>query len=194
MTVALSMLAWVARKETRTEKPPVPVDARRMPGAELVGRISDHIRKDQVEALRMYLEAGYSPNAVNARGDSLLILAAYLGKKEIMGELLAQPGVDIDFRNKMGFTALAGAAFKGHTEIMEQLIGAGADVNAISPGGRTALMFAALTGRTEAAKLLLRRGADPAAKDGAGMSAADVAQGQGADETAALLKVSPARR
>ncbi len=194
MTFALSLLAWVTRRDTPAEKTAAPADTRRMPGAELVGRISEHIRRDQVEAVRLYLEAGYSPNAVNARGDSLLILAAYHGKAAVVRELLAQPGVDIDFRNKMGFTALAGAAFKGYTDIMKSLIDAGADVNAISPGGRTALMFAALTGRTEAARLLLDRGADPAARDAGGLSAADVAAGQGADDTAAALARRAASR
>jgi ankyrin repeat protein len=163
------------------------VQSFKSPGRELTERIFDLTRRGEVGAVRLYLHEGYTPNAVNLRGDSLLILAAYKGHAEIVRLLLSEPGVEVDFRNGMGFTALSGAAFKGETEIMGQLVEAGADVNAEGAGGKTGLMFAVLTGRFDATKLLLGRGASKSVVDINGNTAETLARGQGAGETTRLV-------
>lgn len=173
---------------------PAPVvvkDARRQPGHELLTVIFNHARNGQTEAVQMYLDSGYTPNITSPRGDSLLIVAAYHGHADLVKIVLAQPGVPVDFQNKMGFTALTGASFKGYTDIMQQLIAAGATVNHRNMSGQTALMFASLTGRFDAVKLLLNSGANAKVKDASGNDAAALAAQQGATDVAAALAARP---
>ncbi len=169
------------------ESPPV-ADTRKQPGPELTEIIFNHVRAGNAAALQLYLDSGYTPNAINARGDSLLVLAAYKSQPEIVKLLLSQPGTNVNFQNKMGFTALTGASFKGETAIMKQLIAAGANVNQRNLSGQTALMFAALTGRFDAVKMLLGYKADAKAVDASGNTAAALAHQQGAEDVAQVLR------
>lgn len=57
-------------------------------------------------------------------------------------------------------SALSWAVYKGHTDIVKILIGAGAGVDAEEADGTTCLMNAARYGRTEILKMLLDAGAD----------------------------------
>ena len=166
-------------------------DARKQPGDELLIRIFEHARNGETEAVKMYLDSGYTPNIISPRGDSLLIVAAYHGYPDLVKLVLAQPNVPVDFQNKMGFTALTGASFKGYTDIMQQLIAAGATVNHRNMSGQTALMFASLTGRFDAVKLLLKSGANAKVKDTSGNDAAALAAQQGAADVAAALAAHP---
>lgn len=159
----------------------------KQPDAELIAHMFDYARQGRLEPMRLYLQDGYSPNVTNSRGDSLLIIAAYHRYPELVRLLLQQPGIEVDYQNGMGFTALTGATFKGDTEIMEQLITAGADVNHANLSGQTALMFGALTGRTDAVALLLANGADATAQDHTGRTAAILAADQGAKDVLKLL-------
>jgi hypothetical protein len=144
------------------------------------------------DTLAAYFAAGRPVNEPNARGDTLLTLAAYYSQEEAVALILKQPGVAVDARNAMGLTALAAAAFKGHVGIARKLVAAKADVNAASSSGQTALMFAALTGRTAVVEYLLSAGADPRAADRAGSTALSLARSQGADAVARLLEAAPA--
>ena len=166
-------------------------DARKQPGDELLTLVFDHARNGETEAVKMYLDSGYTPNIISPRGDSLLIVAAYHGYPDLVKLVLAQPNVPVDFQNKMGFTALTGASFKGYTDIMQQLIAAGATVNHRNMSGQTALMFASLTGRFDAVKLLLKSGANAKAKDTSGNDAAALAAQQGAADVSAALAAHP---
>jgi len=169
---------------------PDPTDTRKQPGEELLNDIFDHARLGHIDSVQLYLDTGYSPNIVNARGDSLLIIATYHGHLPLTKILLAQPEVEVDYQNSMGFTSLTGASFKGFAEIMQELIAAGANVNRQNASGQTALMFASLSGRLEAVKLLLGKGADARAQDGTGKKAIDLAAQQGAEEVVALLSLA----
>ena len=166
-------------------------DERKQPGDELLTRIFEHARNGETEAVKMYLDSGYTPNIISPRGDSLLIVAAYHGYPDLVKLVLAQPNVPVDFQNKMGFTALTGASFKGYTDIMQQLIAAGATVNHRNMSGQTALMFASLTGRFDAVKLLLKSGANAKVKDTSGNDAAALAAQQGAAAVSAALAAHP---
>jgi ankyrin repeat protein len=161
----------------------------KQPGAELIDYMFDYARQGRTEPVALYLKDGYTPNVINARGDSLLIIAAYHRHPDLVALLLQQPGIEVDYQNSMGFTALTGATFKGDTEIMQQLISAGANVNHRNLSDQTALMFGALTGRADAVKLLLANGADANAQDQSGKTAAILAAEQGAEE---VLKLLPA--
>ena len=138
-------------------------------------------RDGDLPTLRACLGAGQPVNAVNARGNTLLTVAAYNAQLDAVKLLLKRPGIAVDARNKMGMTALCAAAFKGQDAILAELLAAKADANAASPSGQTALMFAALAGRAGCIKKLIAAGADVRAKDARGNTAASLAEGQGLD-------------
>ncbi len=69
---------------------------------------------------------------------------------------LIQKGADVNQLDDNQDAPLVIAAYKGYTEIVKQLLEAGADVAAVDPEMKaTALHAAAYAGRTEAAKVLI---------------------------------------
>lgn len=69
--------------------------------------------------------------------------------------LLERLGVNIDYRDEHGFTALRHAALSGFEDTVLALLDAGANVNASSPQSGTPLCLAALKARINVCKLLL---------------------------------------
>ena len=74
--------------------------------------------------------------------DTALIRASYKGYKDVVKLLLAQPGIQLDAINIDGDTALMVAAEKGHLEIAEMLLKAGAQVSITNKRGETATSLA----------------------------------------------------
>lgn len=182
------MLAAFAFAVLIPSAPPVVLDAETK--AKLQAIAFQAAREGDTKTLKEYLAVGEPVNATNARGDTLLCVAAYNGQADAVALILEQPKVDVEVRNRMGLTALSAAAFKGHVEIAKQLVKAKADPNAANDSGQTPLMFAALTGRTEMVKYLLEAGAKPTAKDKVGNTPASLARGQGAKELAELIEAA----
>lgn len=113
----------------------------------------DAARTGDVELLRPMLDAGMPVELKDAKGNTLLMLAAYHGNGEAV-DLLLSKGAEPDARNDRGQTPLAGVAFKGHLEVAKRLIEAGADPSADQGGGRTPAMFAAIFGQPAMVSLL----------------------------------------
>lgn len=84
------------------------------------------------------LDAGVPANLTNAKGDSLLILAAYHQHEDTVAALLER-GADTDRVNDMGQTAMACAVFRNNEPIVRALLAAGADPDL---GSHTALEIA----------------------------------------------------
>ncbi|MEO5874291.1 MAG: ankyrin repeat domain-containing protein [Streptosporangiaceae bacterium] len=95
-------------------------------------------------------------------GDETLVFAAGSGKLARVRELL-HAGTPVEEPDDGGTTALYGAALAGHTEIVEELLAAGADPNRISLGDSDGLPLcaAACWGHEETVSALLEGGADP---------------------------------
>ena len=91
-----------------------------------------------------------------------LLKAAEAGDNRAIETLLAE-GVQIDSRDRRGFTPLMYAAANDRVETINLLIVRGAEVNARSDIGETALICAVRygRGRPETVKALLDAGADP---------------------------------
>lgn len=88
--------------------------------------IFDLVRAGQLAPLTEMLESGVPVNLQNERDDSLLIIAAYAQKPEIVSTLLAR-GADTGIVNSMGQTAISCAVFRNDEEILTMLLDAGAD-------------------------------------------------------------------
>jgi palmitoyltransferase len=100
-------------------------------------------------------------------------IAAQNGQPYTLLYLAALPSADVDAADLHGRTALIWAAYRGHVEVCQVLLGEGAAIEAKDRSGYTALLWAVIKGNAQIARLLLQAGADPAEPDGDGRSCAD---------------------
>ncbi|MET8197673.1 ankyrin repeat domain-containing protein [Micromonospora sp. NPDC005686] len=116
-------------------------------------RMFDLARAGATEELAANVDAGLPVNLTNAKGDTLLILAAYHAHPETVAALLAR-GADPARVNDRGQTALAAAVFRRQEATVRALLDAGADPDHGGPSAvETARFFElpdmlALLGRT----------------------------------------------
>ena len=122
---------------------------------------ADLARSGDAAGLGALLKGGLAVDARDAKGNTLLMLASYHGRAEVV-KLLLNSGATVDLRNDKGQTPLGGVAFKGYVEIATLLLDAGADPLA-DQGGSTPADFATLAGKSEILALLQAR-RDNAAK------------------------------
>ena len=122
-------------------------------------------------------------NALNALGESSLMLAALKGQLELATKLIAK-GADV---NKTGWTPLHYAASNGHVDVIKLLIENHAYIDAESPNGSTPLMMAGMYGNAQSVKLLLEEGADSLLKNQIGLTALQFAQRANRPDSAELL-------
>ena len=73
---------------------------------------------------------------------------------------LIEEGVDVESRNRYGWTPLMYAAESGHVDIVRLLLDHGANIHSKNDCGNTALHRAAFNGHDEVVKLLIERGAN----------------------------------
>ena len=104
----------------------------------LAEKLFELAREGDAAALGAYVEAGVPVNLTNAKGDTLLMLAAYHVRPDAVRRLL-DLGADPDRVNDRGQTALASAIVRNSGEIVRALLDAGADPSA---GNRTAAEIA----------------------------------------------------
>lgn len=112
----------------------------------------------------------YASQCYNKAGNNNLLLAAYNNHIN-NAETLIKQGVDINFKNINGFTALMYAAQCGNEEIVQMLIDAGANVNIQDSIGDTALIYAANNSNETIVQMLIDAGIDVNIKNKIGNSA-----------------------
>ncbi len=115
------------------------------------------------EILKMTLAHGADLKSVNRYGGTALIPAAHHGHPETVRILLAT-AIDKDHVNNLGWTALLEAVILGdggraHTDIVRQLVAAGANVDIADREGATPLARARQRGFAAIAKILEGAGA-----------------------------------
>lgn len=130
------------------------------------------IREDALRAIDFLLhQPKVNINARAKNGDSALMIACYLGKQDIVQNLISSKAQI----NQDGWTALHYAAVAGYVEIVELLLKNQASVDAFSPNKTTPLMMATRSGKLALIKILIQNGADVTLKNAQGMTAYDFA-------------------
>jgi len=131
------------------------------------------VRLHDTELLKKFIDKGLDLDPTDCLGDTPLIAAAEFNNM-IAGTMLLSRGADINAQSLMtAETALHVATAKGHAQMVEILLCAGANPNVKDSMGNTPLMGAVKVRRgdyLEIIELLLGHGADPyeADIDGAG--------------------------
>lgn len=121
---------------------------------DFLNRVFDLAREGEAEQLATLLDQGVPVNLTDAKGDTLLILAAYREQPEIVS-LLLERGADVDRVNDRGQTALVSAVFRNRQDIAASLLDAGADA---SLGSQTPAAVAEFFGIDEMKDFLSQRG------------------------------------
>lgn len=108
---------------------------------EFAHRIFDAVRAGETEFVLSVVDQGAPVDLTDAKGNTLLLLAAYHRHTELVAGLVAR-GADVNRLNDRGQSPLAGAVFKRADGVIDVLLAHGADPEAGSPTARaTARMF-----------------------------------------------------
>ena len=149
--------------------------------------------RGDVEALKRFIEDGFSPNAGN-EVDYTALMGAARGESLNVIRFLLSHGGQAALADKRGYTASHWAVAQSVGQASRQvaclraLLDAGANPNAQNQEGTTPLMNAAWFGCLDSVRELLRRGADPVIRDGKGKIARDLASERGHKDVEELLK------
>ncbi|XP_067654008.1 inversin-like [Haliotis asinina] len=132
---------------------------------------------------------GADVSLVDGDGDNILHLACWgAGDLETVELILSLNKVDINSRGLWARTPVMLAAWKGHRDVVELLVGRGADVSLVAKDGDNVLHYACLGGDLETVKLiLLLNKVDINARNNYGQTAADKARGGGHQQVLDLL-------
>ena len=120
--------------------------------------------------------------ATTALADPIHVAARVGDLAGVQAEL--DKGVDVNVKDRFGFTPLREAAWYGHKEIVELLLDKGVNVNAKDEDGWTPLHFAVTK---EIAELFIAEGADVTAKNKWGGTTLQYAARRGYKEVVELL-------
>ena len=137
-----------------------PLQPNDVPAAAIVG---------DTDAVRRLLDIGLPVDAVDSQGCSALLRAAG-GGHGVLVQLLLARGAKPGLAANTGATPLSAAVSMRQTEIVEQLLDAGAGLEQRLPGEVTVLMLAAALGLPELVARLLQAGADLHARDAQGLT------------------------
>jgi uncharacterized protein len=117
---------------------------------EIAHHCFDLARAGETDAVIAYVEAGVPADLTDAKGNTLVMLAAYHGNADTVAALLER-GADPDRANDRGQTPLSGAVFKVEEATIRALVAGGADPDAGTPSARESAVF---LGRDELLALL----------------------------------------
>jgi ankyrin repeat protein len=112
----------------------------------------------QIDAVNFLLGRGADPNLPNSHGTTAIWAASFKGDSAMIRVLIGA-GADVEIADQeYGITPLIAAAWRGHADVVQQLLDAKANVNTRAKDGNTALSRASNAGHNEIVKLLLQAG------------------------------------
>ena len=138
------------------------------------------------------MEHGAATDAVDSKDSNALHYAAYNAHVETIRALVGA-GVDVNAKNKFGYSPLQYACANGSVEAVEILLTLGADVHSHDKMRWTGLHRAAGSGHAEVVEVLLKRGANVNSNDLQNYTALHEASWCGHVEIASLLVAHGAR-
>ena len=125
--------------------------------ADQVADFTKAAKFDDVSEVQSLIKAGVSPNALDPKGNPMLIVAIRDKSIKVADLLIANPATDINLANKSGENPLMMAAIEGELPLVETLVlKKKADVN---KSGWTPLHYACTTGKLSVAEFLVANGA-----------------------------------
>jgi ankyrin repeat protein len=178
VTVARLLLERGAQVDARDGEAHTPLIAGAWRGIEIVQVLLDHgagvnaedsrgetalcvaARQGDLATMRLLLERGAHAQPRRPLRAAPLEYAAMRGCTDAAALLLELPTVDVNYRARIGATALALAARGGHVDLMRRLLGRGADPAIPDERGDTPAIYAASAARRDALGLLAEAGAD----------------------------------
>jgi len=170
-----------------TRGPGSPADPHRLRDQRAYREASERGR-GHIEIVYSLLAAGAKVDAVNASGQSPLLLAAQNDRAEVV-ELLLSAGADVNLADQNQVVPIAMASKNGLGRIVSRLLSAGAEVNVPRlSDGVTPLHRAAMRGHREVVELLLEANADPQAVTAAGSTPLELATRNGNADIIELLQ------
>ena len=110
----------------------------------------------RLEAAQLLLDSGANPNGAGPNGLTPLMLAAFMGRKDLVDLLIAKRAL-IEVRDRQQRTPLHLAVYSGRRDVVKALVDAGADVNG-GGRGQTPLSLAMQTNQTAIADYLRGKG------------------------------------
>jgi hypothetical protein len=129
------------------------------------------VRQGTASEFSLFLAAGFSPDARDEAGVTLLNLAAREGNLDML-QTLVEAGAQVNLLSEdRGSSALLDAVMIRRPDLVRVLMEAGADVNLKTKDGQSALVIAVGAGDEACVEMLLKAGADPDDADALGVSA-----------------------
>jgi hypothetical protein len=130
-----------------------------------------HVHEGNMDAVRLFLDAGFSVDAKDKKGVPMLCIAARSGMCAMTRFFITKKCEVNQKSDDRGNTALVDAALGKHANIAQDLINAGADVNAKSKDGQSAITISVGLGDVATVELLLKAGANADEPDALGVTA-----------------------
>lgn len=174
-----------ALKERLRETHGFPVCMQHLLQCGSVSDLMDSASLEPLMELQLYLKPITDLQMGRVAARELVEFAAPCGKADTVRLLL--DGVDINWKDGSGQTALAIASRKGFVRIVRLLLEAGADPNIQDASKFTALMHAADLGHVSIVRLLLDHGANWEIKEWMGRTALVLASHRGHEDIVSLM-------
>ena len=107
--------------------------------------------EERLEKVTVALEAGEDPNTSGGKWEGTCLMVAVLRQwNQVVAKLLSCPGINVNAKDKLNWTALDHAACFGNVGILKMLMATpGILHNEKNLGGRTPIQWAAMCGKTD---------------------------------------------